>query len=608
MTDTSQRQRQRTSHRRQQKLQRDSRRRTKEWTLSVEIDEHHPTAVCVLTDEDEYELTISGRKFEQPVTDYEKESWDMLVQRILTLHENAHVLYTDFRDLEKRLSENSDNQHTEEVYHSLWNIIEDARVENQICTEYPTYESELVEFRKNYARVNKDWNTTESTQDPQSPSEKKSGQYFVSVYEAVELGLLDKGLLDVGRYDSLLSSSDETYVFSSSDDRELFLNKIDPLIREVISSVPSESAPRVANEQIFEFINNVLPYIKQADEPGMTAAGNRDGATPARPDDLARKKSPTESDTDTSEDVPVPHQQKQPKDSPDAEESVLVDTEIAERLSDVLASEETEKKNQRDKQKRNQETEFDPEISRVEPAKNPQYSDEEETAERAARHIRSRLDLSPNTAEDTRNQRTGRVDSTSLVRAAIGNTRQYKKSKGSPDTVSFNIAFVMDRSASMRSRACRTAVQAILQSVFALDYFSHINVEVYDLYKTQVMLAMPLGSSPHSHIDSLTRGDTGGRTPLTQAISAVKERFNDEANHSQKNRMFVVTDGKPDNKSAYKDQLKQVQFPVVGLSIRDTGSGSESEYYHRHKSVCPDGDGLTPVITQLLSELTHTTQ
>lgn len=323
----------RNSTQRESKLQQDSRRRTREWDLTLNIKEDFPTAVCKY-DNGTYSITVSGREFDQPITDYDPAVWDMLVQKMLTLHENAHVLYTDFEDLEERISQR-DSKH-KQVYHSLHNILEDGRIEVLIRVEYPTYSQKIMHFRANFMHSNSMWedgevgytpsksvsglpNDDQCTAPNQDGTRCERGRHngtdtcwqhddedaqtwdgtttdqdtrFVPVYDAVELGLLDKGLLDVGRYDALLDPDNTTYQFKSDADRQLFIDEIDPLIHETIEAVQAESDPKEANKLIMEFVDEIIQYIDQADDSGKENAGSRDGESPVRPDDVQGQSGP----------------------------------------------------------------------------------------------------------------------------------------------------------------------------------------------------------------------------------------------------------------------------------------------------------------------------
>lgn len=65
----------------------------------------------------------------------------------LGIHEMAHVLYTDFKMLREKLEEANDEHH--QLLHTISNILEDERIENNICEEYPGY-ALFLERTKNY--------------------------------------------------------------------------------------------------------------------------------------------------------------------------------------------------------------------------------------------------------------------------------------------------------------------------------------------------------------------------------------------------------------------------------------------------------------------------
>lgn len=661
---TTPREDRRTSPNRERKFQRDSRRRTGCWDLTLSIEDDFPTAVCEY-DDGSYNIKISGREFKQIITNYDPIAWDLLVQKVLTIHENAHALYTDFEDLDDRISQRDSKY--KQVYHSLHNVLEDGRIEVLIVSKYPIYEKKIEHFRENFMRTNSAWEQwdTEDTQNRTLPDDdqctapkddgsrcqrgrhngtdtcwqhddedaqawdKDGGQTAaetrtVSVYDAVELGLLDKGTQDVGRYDALLDPDNDTYEFSSSDDRQLFVDEIDPLIHEVIDDVQNESDAQAANKRIMAFIDEIIEHIEVADDGGMENAGDRDGNAPHRPNDAETQGGPAAAevvpDMDTDDDEDGSDNGDSDDDEGDTDDSDAgTADEIEDELEDELENEQVPVSGSGSSdddggdpiQKidtEDEDTNLDQEsVEDVTQYSTPQHRNLIDPAKEKARHIRSVLTLEPDSdGKIERNKAQGRFDSTAAVRAHVGDTRRYKARQTKPDTPEFNLMFVLDRSNSMYSQERKTAISAVLQSVYALNTYRNVNVGVYELYDDRVRRAMPLGADVEEYEGAIAHGYKAGGTPLTDALALTRKRMELETGANIKNRLFVVTDGKPDNHSEYKDELENTTIPVVGLSIHDNPDQTAGdEYYHRHKTVPENGTGLTEHLKGLLSELTE---
>jgi Mg-chelatase subunit ChlD len=436
----------------------------------------------------------------------------------------------------------------------------------------------------------------------------------VPVYDAVELGLLDKGLFDVGPYDALLDPNNATYQFATDHDRQLFVNNIDPLIHEAIEETQNESDPQTANKLILEYIDKIIEYLEAADEPGMDNAGNRDGTSPVRPDDSGTQTGPAA----VIEPVEIPNeiseQQDDSNDSQDKDSEIEaeIETEINRETRQAPPQDNTTPDdadplqeaidNDSDDAGLTQQT-----VDDVPPKSNPEHADLVEPAKQKAKLIRQELSLNKKQAtEIERNKRHGKINSTHIVRAHVGDTRRYKETIGEPDSPEFNLILILDRSISMHEEERKTAISAVLQSVYALDYYKEVDVGVYELYNNTVRRSMPLGDSPAEHTSQITHGGKAGKTPLTEALALSRTRLKTESDPNTKNRIFIITDGEPSDETAYQNELSQTSIPVVGLSINDNPNRTAAgTHYHKHTIITNDGAGLTANLKQLLSELTN---
>lgn len=252
----------RISAARSHRLQRNARRMTKEWDITVQINKAHRTA-HINMERDPPCIIISGREFPQPLTDYDPEAWDWLCQRVLNAHESAHERYTNHDDFVTRLDD-IDTQY-KSFAKQVWNALEDGAIERQLRERWPNYSILILHFRANLFESG----------DPGRPNPDGSGR-LISFAEAVVLGCLDNTTYDSHTLRSLVDPDDDTYQFVSEDDRTLFL-QILPDLHDAVDDVLTTSHGARRNKRIFEFIDTVLDVLPDADDDGLDDMDSEDG-------------------------------------------------------------------------------------------------------------------------------------------------------------------------------------------------------------------------------------------------------------------------------------------------------------------------------------------
>lgn len=164
----------------------------------------------------------------------------------------------------------------------------------------------------------------------------------------------------------------------------------------------------------------------------------------------------------------------------------------------------------------------------------------------------------------------GQVDTRSLPRIARSDPRVFRQ-RNSPDEKDYSAAIVLDRSGSMSSDI-HYAEEAAVALTFALEELD-IDTCVIDMCGSRPRLAKPYGCPVEPNLDSLLTGETGGGTPLSEALRLARERVAEREEHPF---CIVVTDGKPDNQTAYKDELRDTRFPVLGVYLAFNSNGPNS--------------------------------
>jgi hypothetical protein len=153
------------------------------------------------------------------------------------------------------------------------------------------------------------------------------------------------------------------------------------------------------------------------------------------------------------------------------------------------------------------------------------------------------------------------------------------------DEKAYDLVLVLDRSSSM-SASIVTAEDALLRFALACEDIG-INVAVIDFVHSTARLAKPFSVDCDYVRSSLLPGETGGGTPLADALGFARELLKQRANHPL---ILIVTDGKPGDSETYHDELAACYAPVCGLTlVLDRPAGhipstvaDNEQFYDRH--------------------------
>ncbi|MFB6085272.1 MAG: hypothetical protein ABEJ84_00470 [Halodesulfurarchaeum sp.] len=608
----------RTGEARRRRLERNLRRLSRAWETTVEIDEEIRTTALDSSgpaDEPEYEVTITGRRVPQPVTEYDPRAWDWLVQRALAVHEAGHIRYTDYEDWEDRLATLDTGD--EGVAHTLHNALEDAAIETQIAERWPNYSDPLRTIRANLLE-----NATIGIPDPER------GGFVYPVAHAVHASILDVWLaavydLEFGVLDSLLDPADSTHHFVTDADRTLFETEVLPRLPGIVETVRSTPQSLDRNAAILDFVRTVLDLLEDADADGRTQQRGREGTGATgegMPDDSRDNHSgesvapadalenpdlkdiePTErgpggssldslSAVDVIEDVEAGAIEEA---ADDAREEAGVTEAALDEYEELVGSLSGDGEWASDGLRS---------LELVIPTES--WEADETVLERVrsayrrlARIFRNRLQHERRTAI-RRGTRRGRLDPQRLYRTGVEPMPDdLRRHREEPDEKDYHVAFVLDRSASM-GRKIRQAELALGLLIYALEDVG-VETSVFELYDSTVRIAKPFGVPADRNRDRLFHGRTGGATPLTTVLHIVRERLNREATRETRRVMFVLTDDRPANPRSFAQTIEATTFPVVGVNLAEAPSTGT---YTRSVAAEPGSD-LQEKLRQLATEI-----
>ncbi|ESS03428.1 MAG: von Willebrand factor type A domain protein [uncultured archaeon A07HR67] len=197
-----------------------------------------------------------------------------------------------------------------------------------------------------------------------------------------------------------------------------------------------------------------------------------------------------------------------------------------------------------------------------------------------AQRFRSRLQEQRRDVERSRCRR-GSIDRSRLVGAVRGQPDIFTQTEEGENR-RYTCVVVLDRSGSMDDETVAAAEQGALTATVALEAIG-VDVAVLDLYDSTVRLIKTTVEEASNIRGRILTTQARGGTPLTEALSLAQARFADVKNPF----VIVVTDGLPDDETAYTAALDAATFPVLGVYLTgadysgDRAVETDRSYFHQ---------------------------
>lgn len=602
----------RTSESRRRRLQNGSQRRTMEWGLRVELDASHQTAHVEIDVDDDPKIVVTSREVDQPITGLDGPEWDYLVQRALGWHEDGHVLYSDIPDKDDRLNTYDTGQ--KGTVHQIWNVLEDGAIERQLTQRWSNAYPLLQALRANLFEEN----------TPGIPDVERGGVLF-PVAHATTAVLMDQWMQEV--YDistgvtvTLLDPQDSEMHFARENDRDIFVDMIYPAIQQVVPDVLTTADAVDRNRRIFEFVDEIMPYIENSKADGKSQMNRQDGeGEGGMPDDSReshageqRQQARDLEDVDPDDIEIVDADDLDPDDLEDAIPIDQVDLpdDVREAIEEKVAGDRAQESGATgsllDEIEEMQDSISaggdDLEVDEIVLPDRDTTADEAvyQSALRASRPLAKLLKNRLQQEETTsikRNQRRGRFTGRggSLVRAARGE-KEIKERRVEPDEKNYHFTFVLDGSGSMGSIMSQ-AEESLGMLAFALED-NGVETMILKLHDSKAKLAKPFGVSTEDAKDQVFTGRTAGGTPLAPAVDLARERLQREG---ENNYLVVVTDGAPANDERFADAIERCTMPTIGINIGNKNPAAMGRYDRAVKA--SPGDDLQSVLTDLVQQV-----
>lgn len=588
----------RESEKRRRNLERFAQLRSRNPNATVSLSDTHTAFVKADEEDGEFlDITITTREFPQQTYEIPEEYHHYLIQKGMTIHEAAHIMYSSYPALKKyteKVEDEYDEAHVQ-MFQNIYNALEDGAIEKFAQEDYRVKE-ELFHLRSTIH---------ESNYMGQKVDMGDMTQYHYPFYYAIMTALINIGVYDNGELRKLLDKDNNNHKIAARGgdyDREMLVEVL-PDIRNSIEEIQEE---RDAEERVrlsYELWDYLKDYINRSTTPGKNEMqrqmDSRDGNSYGEgvPENLSSGHG---------------EQQKIPKIAGDSKETSQKTTtlgderkeikdEIEQSDSDEIAENAKENVIQEAK---NESGDWSDELEEIiNSLQGGEGTDEifipddgevdatrkreaQRYGKRCAKIFRTRLQKLQKDKQ-LRGKRRGKFDSRRLMQADRGSPKVFKQTEEG-DEKNYSCMIVCDRSGSMSGRMedVELAAGAVAHGLESVG----VDTSILDTYNSKTSLAKPFGSSVEDFEKKLFAGRIGGGTPLQHTVSFARQRM--KRGQGDYPLMVIITDGGVSSRGmdAFKQEIRDANFPVVGLYLTESDREEQLKLYDRTISVSGDED------------------
>lgn len=597
----------RNSHRRESYLQKFARLMSMDSSILLNFNQ---SKAAVELERDTPRILIPTQEYNQPVTDFNRKVYDLILQETLTLHEIGHILYSDAPSL-KECRERLDEE-WQPSFQLLWNAVEDGCIENQLRYEFNS-ENELTILNANLSE--------EAEFGHRNMDSDGNEEVVYTMIQAMVVSILDLGQYNSGCLEKLVDPDDSTHRLAVPRDEQLFQEFL-PTIEQVVEDSLSEPNAEERNEIIYEFFLEAKEYLEKADVSGRKDQKARGDFAPmdGKPDDAHEGIGPAREDMNSTgggsgfseEEEREISGQSDPagglEDNEEVQESF--EEELRQEIESIDGGEalidELEKFHEMMKGAGPGEDNMELLVPDPEEPRPDIWQRANNMRRQLKTILRNRLNWHRDKRE-VRNRRRGQLDTNNMIRASRGDPRIFKQFKEGKEK-DYSCILVQDRSGSMSSDTDDAEISVGAFSMALEDL--GVDTMVLDFVSGRTRLAKPFGASPRTSKGTLTSGKCGGGTPLSDAVRLARERIGMGAGTNP--FIIVITDGKAHSPDEYRKEIDKCSFPVMAIYLRSdlTWEGgfdiesvsSDMAMFHRHTIVTKDGS-LPESLYQLATEM-----
>ncbi|PHQ43905.1 hypothetical protein Z052_01845 [Halorubrum sp. C191] len=509
---------------------------------------------------------------EQTETSVPEGEWDLMVQETDLYHEIGHLKWTDWPAVEAEMVVVDDPDQA--LFKKLFDAFEDAFIEPRAADRFGM-ENEFRITNENLL--------------------KQNDEETVSILNAIVYRLWEEKH-PLGWHEKLVDPADADIEFLTDDDRETYVDTILPALEDTIEAylaeTDAEERPAILREFVDDHAADIKGTVKSGDtttptfdmeaiSPDTTANDGSEGeeAPAAAPDDDddGDGGEPAEL-SDSFEMAPV----KQDARIDYSDEVDRQRQEVGTEAS-VKSAEEWVRVIQTD-----YDDDIDPEMEVVTSAPGTFDQDAFEEAKRMkkplARELEQRLQKQ-RASQKQKKKSTGKVDTSQMKNVSKGKTNVFQNTS-KPDAKDYSAVIAVDRSGSMSNfgNSLMTPTEEAAGALAMALEEVEVETAVMSMFDDLTRLEKDFPESVADAKEKMFNGRADGGTPLSDTLALARERLDQQGGHPF---VIVLTDGKPDHRELYRDQLAMCDFPVVGIYIReddedfDQQSINASQYFHK---------------------------
>lgn len=561
------------------------RSRNPDTTLSLK---ETPTAFVTIEEDEGKEfqnIVVTSKKFTQIDTDFPEDYHDYLLQKAFAFHEISHILYSSYPVLDDYI-EKVKNEYGEDQYPMLfqnfYNALEDGAIENFAGSEF-RIEEELYHLRR-----------TMHEQNYMGDKIKGEEKWHYPFFFAILTALINLGVYDNGELEKLLDEDNEQHQFAprgSGTDRDRLVELL-PTMRTYIDDIQQERDVEKRMELCYELWEEVIEKVEESTTPGKLEMQRRmdeedeDSYLPGIPENLSE-------DHGDSEEKPSEGSGGDGGESLAERRKEIPDENVAERAERGVKQEIQE-------QADNWEDELEEIINGLEggegvdeiyiPEDGEVLTHRKKKAEahgkRCARIFKRRLRRAQRDKVVTGKTRGKHIDGRRLMRTERGKIDIFEQ-KREGKKKNYSCMIVCDRSGSMSDYIDDVELAAGAVA-YGLEEVG-VDVSLLDTYNSKTTLAKPFGGDVDDFAEKLFANRVSGGTPLRYTLRFARSRIVRGANDLP--FMIVITDGRPAQIEATKEEIKKSQFPVLGIYLNGKNDVSDQlKLYDSAISVSNDED------------------
>lgn len=563
------------------------------------------------------DITIPNKKYEQTITNLPEKYHDYIIQRALTAHEVGHILYSSYQAFKKYLDKVEEEEKKKEVitkseakqyqkmFSRLYNVIEDGAVETYLGEDF-RLEEDIIHTRA----------TIHEGQYLGSvyPIENRT-EYHYPFFFAVQAACLNLGVYDNKELDKLLDDDNDEFLFAKrgrEKDRMMFEDEALPLIKKSIPDIQAEKDAQVRSKKIHELWLEIREFIDKATTSGReemeieNKTKEGDGYAEGVPDNLSdghgdQKSESSGSESGGSEDgEEMPGKMKGDR----ARNSHGFEGEVEDKAKQYVLNEAKREGGDWSEELENiinslggegveeiyVAEDGDVDHERMNKAKN--------NSQKAKRLFARRL-RQVNKDKTIKNKYRGEFDSGNMINAARGSTRCFKQKREGTEK-NYSCMIVLDRSGSMSGSV--ENVELVAGSIAWGLQDIGVDTCILDTENSQTTLSKPFGADVENFKEKLFAGRYGGGTPITGTLKFARRRM--ERGEGKFPFMIVITDGGAHNKSAFKEQVRKANFPVLGFYLSNSREGVKDQLsLYNRAVVAKNSDELNQKMINLIKRI-----